>query len=198
MNIGKLVVFEGIDNVGKPTIVSILNERLDNADQTVSVLSFPGKEDKTLGQWVYEFHHSGIAESTDKTSLQLLHIAAHIDCITKQLTPRLAAGEIVILDRFWWSTLVYGLVDEVSVDHLNAMINLEAQVWGSQNPDCLFLIRREETENQPGSNRLTQEYKKLALRERNKYPIVEVFNDGELEATIDTIIQTLSELEIAI
>jgi dTMP kinase len=64
-----------------------------------------------------QYRVSGLSSA----SLQLLHIAAHIDAIERRIKPTLGQGRIVILDRFWWSTMVYGAVSGVSEALLRGM-----------------------------------------------------------------------------
>src|SRR5439155_12811025 len=91
-------------------------------------VSFPGREIGTLGKLVYEIHHDAAkagVKAIDPTSLQLLHIAAHIDAIEARILPALKQGRHVVLDRFWWSTLVYGIVNGANKRSLKAMIEVE-------------------------------------------------------------------------
>jgi dTMP kinase len=85
---GKLFVFEGPDNVGKTTLSQALANYLNNHNIESDYIAFPGKEGGGLGKYVYDLHHdlqtSGI-ESITPTSLQVLHIAAHIDLIQSRI-----------------------------------------------------------------------------------------------------------------
>lgn len=104
-------IFEGIDNVGKTTIIQALHRKIkDERDDHCIALAFPGHEPRTLGSLVYHIHHH-IEDYFDKpvneASLQLLHIAAHIDLIQRKLIPLSRNNYIVLLDRFWWSTYIW-------------------------------------------------------------------------------------------
>jgi dTMP kinase len=140
-----LYVFEGPDGVGKSELSRLFAQQLAESGIDCEHLAFPGRDNGTLGKHVYELHHDaqrhGI-ESISPTSLQLLHVAAHIDTIENRIVPALKAGQTVVLDRFWWSTIVYGLVSGISRQTLDAMIGLELTVWGGIQPTVLFLIRR--------------------------------------------------------
>src|SRR5687768_5267391 len=83
----KLVIFEGVDDVGKSTLAEGLAaycERLFPY-QPVSEGSFPGARSGSPGEWVYRLHHAQVAElqpeSIAPPALQLLHVAAHVDGI---------------------------------------------------------------------------------------------------------------------
>ena len=110
---GNLYVFEGPDSVGKSTIVNLFSNKLHSTGRKVLNLSFPGKDKNTLGGLVYSIHHepqSFNLEKINSSSLQLLHIAAHIDAIESTIKPAIESQTDVVLDRFWWSTVVYGNV----------------------------------------------------------------------------------------
>ena len=99
--LGKLYVFEGPDGVGKSTLAQWFASHLQESGYACTLLSFPGKEDGTLGEHVYELHHDparfGI-QSLSAASLQLLHVAAHIDAIETRIKPLLNEGE-----RWCWT-----------------------------------------------------------------------------------------------
>jgi dTMP kinase len=93
--LGKLFVFEGIDHVGKTTIVSKLIDKLKECGISCSFYSFPGKEPKGLGALVYDIHHhesSYFSEPINPISLQMLHVAAHIEVLYKYIIPDIQMG----------------------------------------------------------------------------------------------------------
>jgi dTMP kinase len=143
---GRLYVLEGPDGVGKSTLAHAFSERLQTVGVPCELMSFPGKEPGTLGQHVYQLHHRpeefGIT-TVDPTSLQVLHVAAHIDAIKRRIGPTLCSGTTVVLDRYWWSTWVYGIELGVSRASLKAMIQLEREHWKHALPDAIFLVHRE-------------------------------------------------------
>src|SRR3990172_5906938 len=110
---GNLYVFEGADGVGKSELSRRFFEHLTRSGIECEYLAFPGKDAGTLGKLIYDIHHEsgrfGI-HAISATSLQILHIAAHVDAIENRIIPALKAGRSVVLDRFWWSTEVYGIV----------------------------------------------------------------------------------------
>src|SRR5215469_3428530 len=110
---GNLIVFEGADGIGKTQLTKRVTEHLTAHGVACVPMAFPGLQAGTLGWLVNELHHNcascGVAK-IDPTSMQVLHIAAHIDAIEQQIRPALESGTWVILDRFWWSTLVYGRI----------------------------------------------------------------------------------------
>src|SRR5262245_19942151 len=81
---GKLIVFEGIDDVGKSTISQQLLERCTNAGLPCELASFPGRTIGTLGAHVYDLYHNprrfGVTTIREKV-MQLLVTAAHVEVI---------------------------------------------------------------------------------------------------------------------
>jgi dTMP kinase len=199
-NTGKLVVFEGPDGVGKSTLVDSSIEFLRNRDVPVVRLSFPGKDAGTLGWLVDQIHHKqhnldlvGLSE----LSLQALHIAAHLDHIETRIHPALRDGNWVILDRFWWSTWVYGRALKAHRQVLETLIEAEKIFWAPTLPATVFLINRttpfrvEHTEER--FLVLSNLYTELANREAKAYPVVTVSNDS-LDDSLLLIRKTLEEI----
>ncbi|WNG21333.1 nucleotide kinase domain-containing protein [Cystobacter fuscus] len=188
---GRLIVFEGPDGVGKSTISVELVRELSAQGQRAELLTFPGREVGTLGHLVYGIHHEAErfgVRSVTAAATQTLHIAAHLDAIERRIIPTLRKGTTVVLDRFWWSTLVYGLVGGVDRKVLEALIGVERLLWGPVLADVVFLLRRdapiERDEPLPRWLRLRDEYDGLAKQERRGYPVAVIENVGSLSETL--------------
>ncbi len=201
---GKLIVFEGPDGVGKSSLIAQCHAQLQQTGVSVEVMSFPGREPGTLGAHIYQLHHQhhstyGI-EQIDPASLQLLHVAAHMDAITQRIRPALQAGTHVILDRYWWSTWVYGAASGVQTTTLDMMVNLERQHWADILPSVVFLLQANmpwrHGESVERFHALRSLYTQLAQQERNRY-LVRVIDNSQrtgqaLTETLD-ILHALSE-----
>lgn len=182
---GKLIVFEGVDGIGKSSLSKEVARRLNDSGITSISLAFPGNDPGTLGHLVYQIHHDLSAlgvTSVTALALQTLHVAAHFDAMESRIFPALQGGTWVILDRFWWSTWVYGIHQGIAPDYLEAIIDAERTRWGSVKPDLLFMVDRAEAiraEHDAGSfTRLRTLYKTMAAREQEQYPIVTLENDN--------------------
>lgn len=198
---GKLLVLEGPDGVGKSTLADLLTGWLRRTGVDCKYLSFPGRQPGTLGEHVWKIHHEPAQYSiTDMTpaSLQVLHIAAHIDAIDTHIRPALENGTWVILDRYWWSTWVYGLVSGVVSRSVEAMVTLESVHWGGIKPAAVFLIGRSQPlRHDISSNewkRICEAYRTLVDREERKYAIYPVSNDGDVEQTLNRILDLVRPL----
>ncbi len=173
---GKLIVFEGVDAAGKTTLCNQLYDSMLAENKSVKQFHFPGKKHGTLGELVYKIHHSYRLEfgvnSINPCSMQLLHIAAHVDSIESEIKPAINNGVWVILDRFWWSTYVYGLDSGVHEIQLKNMIDVEKKAWEPISPDIIFLIDshsplRNDEINSSAWQRKRQLYNQLATRQDN-------------------------------
>jgi dTMP kinase len=198
---GFLFVLEGPDNVGKTSLARMVSEALKNRSHLdVTVVAFPGSQPGTVGAHVHEIHDNpsrlGIRGLTP-TSLQALHIAAHLDAIEAVIRPLLIKDTIVLLDRYWWSTWVYGMVSGADPQVIRMLVDVEQVFWSPHRPRAIFLIDRStRTGFSRGlsADRIRHEYAALALQEGPRTPVLFVANDGPIEAARDHILRTVLHL----
>ena len=185
-----LIVFEGVDAAGKSSVCDMYVKLLGSRGEAAKLLSFPGKAPRTLGGLIYGLHHDPPMHGVDQltqTSLQALHIAAHLDAIETVIVPSLESGETIVLDRYWWSTWVYGVVGGAAPNILEALIEAERLAWGRWQPTLLFhVIRSTPLREEPIDTwvKLRREYDNLAALEGGKYPICILSNEGNLDETV--------------
>lgn len=192
--IGKLIVLEGPDGVGKTTFSNEIAKFLEKTGESCEVMSFPGKQPYTLGKLVYEIHHDASKYALDEITpvgIQSLHVSAHLDAIDGQILPCLRSGKNVVLDRFWWSTWVYGVAAGINREVLEAMIELEKAQWGIFQPSIAILLRRERPLDRDEDlnywSQLKKKYDWVADQERTSYPVFIYDNVESLECGIDRI-----------
>lgn len=203
MEPGRLIVLEGPDGVGKTSVANHLQSLLSDAQINCVSLAYPGNESRTLGKLVYDLHHE--SEKFDVSHLlpeckQTLHIAAHIEAILKQILPALQNDTIVILDRYWWSTWVYGMIDGLSPEFLSKLIEIELMVWGAVRPDIFILLERKESLKNERSieywGRIKAEYESLCGRESTGSRIEKLVNENSLDKTVHEIVSVLQASRI--
>ena len=190
LNTGKLFVFEGPDGVGKTTLCKEFSNLLSSKGITNKVLSFPGQKQGSLGKIIYDIHHLRLDVLTDDihpTSLQVLHLAAHIDQIEQQIKPLLDKGTFVVLDRYWWSLYAYGQLNSVPDDILDSIIDIEKRFWGELKPEAIYYIQRKEAFKQSKtSHQLNARYENLML-EHTDSNIHIIKNDSSLGAALKAL-----------
>lgn len=201
---GQLFIFEGPDGVGKSTLSKALVKQLNAAGHACDYLAFPGREPGTLGYHVYQLHHDhaafGVA-SIHPTSLQLLHIAAHIDVIERHILPTLTAGRSIVLDRFWWSTWVYGLTSKIERGVLQAMLDVERPSWKEIQPAVIFLVRaaapRDRTMPLAEWKKLSAAYYELSTTQRDTTCVEIVENTSTIDSALGFILDRIARISRA-
>lgn len=201
---GKLIVFEGPDGVGKSTISRAIAATLEKLGEPCVLMSFPGQEEGTLGGHVYALHHDlpghGITQGVSPVAMQTLHVAAHADVIARRILPELAGGRHVVLDRFWWSTWVYGMVGGSDDSALEKLIEFERALWGGVKPSVAFLIRRDHpidrSEERELWGHLDREYVRLAGRECDAHPVLTVQNARSLNDAVESVLKFLRRQKV--
>jgi len=195
---GTLVVLEGPDGVGKTSLSRAIEDAFRESSEPFLSLSFPGREPGTLGRLVYDIHHnsSGGGHGIAEFSKQALHVAAHIDSIERTIGPALEAGKNVLLDRYWWSAWVYGIVGGLNRLRLKKLIDLERSFWKNYSPTAIFLITRDNPIDRNVDSRewsaLSHEYHVLAEREKEKQQIFITPNSGSFTELSSTVIDTIA------
>ena len=101
---GKLIVFEGAEGAGKSTQVRLLAKRLTAARISCMSLREPGGT--PVGDAIREILLHREHEITDAAEA-LLFMASRAELIAHEILPSLAAGKVVLLDRFFLSTYAY-------------------------------------------------------------------------------------------
>ncbi len=99
---GILVVFDGIDGAGKTTQVRLLEAALSGIGETVVVSKEP-----TDGVWGKKLRESATNGRLPFDEELEAFINDRQDHLTNKIIPALEAGNVVILDRYFYSTIAY-------------------------------------------------------------------------------------------
>lgn len=126
---GLLIAIDGIDGAGKTTLASGLRQRLESVGAGVVQSKEP-----TAGPWGMKLRESAAAgrlSPEEELHLLLLDRQQHVDEVIR---PALEAGQIVILDRYFPSTVAYQGAAGLPVSEL-----LEANSF-APDPDVLLVL----------------------------------------------------------
>ncbi|MBC8326598.1 MAG: dTMP kinase [Verrucomicrobia subdivision 3 bacterium] len=98
------ITFEGTEGCGKSTHIHKLTERLQAAGHTVRVVREPGGTES--GEQIRKLLKHGPKNLTAEAELLLMN-ASRAQLVREVIRSALAAGEVVLCDRFYDSTTVY-------------------------------------------------------------------------------------------
>jgi len=144
MRKGLFISFEGTEGSGKSTQVSLLAEHLRFEGYTVRTIREPGGT--PIGEEIrHTLKHSADNEAMTAETELLLMNASRAQLVREVIRPALAAGEIVICDRFYHSTIAYqGYGRQLDLSMVKAIIDVAV---GDTRPDItlLFVIPHEIT-----------------------------------------------------
>jgi dTMP kinase len=120
---GKLIVLEGIDGSGKTIQSQFLAQNLIRQGKKVYLTKNP--TDGEIGQFIRQALQGKV--EIPMVSFQYL-FSADRQVQQLEVIEHLKAGETVISDRYYWSSVAYGVADKEGVDYKNeAMIQTVAQ-----------------------------------------------------------------------
>ncbi|MFN1833973.1 dTMP kinase [Balneola sp. MJW-20] len=139
-----LITFEGIDGSGKSTQIGLLREALEKEGLEVSVFREPGGSD--VSEMIRGILLNPELEIDPVTEL-LLFSAARSQLVAEQVNPLLKENKIVILDRFYDSTIAYQGYGRASLP-LEQIQQINTIAAHSLVPDLTFYIKlsREDAE----------------------------------------------------
>jgi len=134
---GLFITFEGTECSGKTTQIAMLADRLQRLGIPVVVVREPGGT--PLGEEIrHTLKHSQANHAmTPETELLLLN-ASRAQLVREVIRPALAAGRVVISDRFYDSSLAYqGFGRGIDLETVRWIINFAV---GDTTPDITFLL----------------------------------------------------------
>jgi len=154
---GILIVFEGIDGTGKTTQAEILLDRLRKKDFETVYFQEP-----SMGKWGREIKKkAAFANSiTPEEELDLFQKDRR-ENVEKNLKPALEKRKIVILDRYYFSTIAYQGARRIDQGFIRS-INEEFVVM----PDLVFIL---DVDVKKGLQRIETRKKRDILFEQEEY-----------------------------
>ncbi len=161
---GLFVTFEGVEGAGKTTQIALLRDALLARGFAVYTTREPGGN--PVGEAIRGLLLSTENPVTDRAEL-LLFLAARAQLVEREIRPRLAAGEVVLCDRYVDSTTAYqGYGRGNDLDLVRA---LNDYATGGLQPDLTLLL---DLEVEHGLRRQTDhnrmEAQSLAFHQRTR------------------------------
>jgi len=168
LNKGLFIAIEGIDGAGTTTQTKALSRRLEDRGQTVLATREPS--DGPIGMLLRDILHQRIA-GVGQSAVALLFAADRMDHLKRTIAPALAAGQQVISDRYYHSSLAY----QSQFDDWDwiAAINNQAPP-----PDLTFILDLEVKE---------------AMRRRAGRGAEEIFDDFDLQNNVAKAYRAMQE-----
>src|SRR5450432_716855 len=134
---GLFISFEGTEGCGKSTQVELLVQRLRALGHVVHKHREPGGT--PIGEEIRHTlkHSKNNAAMTSEAELLLMN-ASRAQLVREIIRPALAAGEIVVCDRFYDSTTAYqGYGRQLDLDHVKSVIEFAV---GETKPNLTLFV----------------------------------------------------------
>ena len=112
---GRLIAFEGLDASGKTTQVKKLKKNLEKLGKKVFLTKNPTRKGP-IGRLIHNVLQGKI--KIPLISFQYLY-SADRQVQQLEIIEHLKNGDIVITDRYFWSSVAYGISDRDSTDYTN-------------------------------------------------------------------------------
>jgi dTMP kinase len=201
---GLLITFEGTEGCGKSTQISLLAEELHLLGRTVRLVREPGGT--PIGEEIrHTLKHSNDNHSMTSEAELLLMNASRAQLVREVIRPALAAGEIILCDRFYDSTTAYqghgrGLnlklvktvIDFAVGDtrpHLTLLFHVPPEVsevrLASRQSTLLFVRDRIEEADRSFFERVVKGYREIAEAEPERVKMIDAV--GSVEAVKEKI-----------
>jgi dTMP kinase len=137
MRSGLFITFEGTEGSGKSTQIERLAERVRALGRTVRLLREPGGT--PIGEEIrHTLQHSDQNQAMTPEAELLLHNASRAQLVREVIRPALAAGDVILCDRFYDSTVAYqGYGRGLNLAQVNTIIDYAV---GSTRPDMTLYL----------------------------------------------------------
>lgn len=134
---GLFITFEGTEGGGKSTQIQLLAEKLRELGHTVRTLREPGGT--PVGEEIrHLLKHSDANHAMTSEAELLLMNASRAQIVREVIRPALAAGEIVLCDRFYDSTTAYqGYGRQLNLTQVRTVVDFAV---GDTRPDLTLLL----------------------------------------------------------
>ncbi len=154
---GFLITFEGSEGSGKSTQIDLTRQYLASQGYPVLFLREPGGVNisEKVREVLLDVGNTAMGDRCET----LLYMAARAQLVEEAIAPALAAGKIILCDRFLDSTIAYqGYGNGISIDFIKRVGNFATQ---GIKPDLTFFF---DIDAQKGLSRIKREKDRIELR----------------------------------
>lgn len=199
------IVLEGIDGSGKSTLARKLSEHFEALGRSVSSYREPGST--PLGEQIRRVLLDPETGDLEPWSEASLFLACRVQLLRRKIAPDLNSGRIVLLDRFYYSSVAYQGYGTKTDARAIESANLSA--IGSWLPDRVLLLDldvgiaakrrgmddRMEAKGPEFFERVRQGYLDLAARDPKRFCILDAARPADeiLSAALSALSVVLSE-----
>lgn len=133
---GILIAFEGIDGSGKSTPLPTIADWIKSKGREALVTHEP-RRDSAIGRKIYDML-DGRKPMCSPIELQRLYIEDRFAHTRDEIAPALEGGTIVLADRYWFSTIAFGMLNVPR----QKLIDLHQEVFGGtfKPPHLTFIF----------------------------------------------------------
>jgi dTMP kinase len=154
---GLLIVLEGIDGSGKTTQARSLLRRLRRRGRTAAFFREP-----TRGRWGREIRRKAATAGSLTPEEELdLFVRDRRENVERNLRPALAEGKVVVLDRYYFSTIAYQGAKGIDTGRIRRLNETFAA-----KPDLVVIL---DVDARQGLSRIANRKRKDELFEREDY-----------------------------
>ena len=183
------IVFEGLDGSGKSTQQQLLNDKLQS--DKISSISFREPGSTVIGEKIVKILQSD--QKLSPLSELLLFYVSRSAIIEEKIKPALANYDVVICDRYFYSSVAYqGYGRGMNIGFIN---QINDEVVKNIIPDLIFYMDisweekkkrkginindRFEKEDRVFHNKVRSGYKSMAKKDSDKWKIIDAEENVE-------------------
>jgi len=132
--LGRFVVFEGVDHCGKTTQIDLAEKWLVARGYSVVRFREPGGTE--AGERIRDALLDKKLSITPLCEM-LLFMASRVQLLEQKIVPTLNNGQVVLLDRYWFSTYAYqGFAGDLGTNRVTDQVN----ILGLRKPDLVIML----------------------------------------------------------